>query len=143
MKTKTLLKSRRGISPILATLLLIVIAVAAIVVTYAWIMIYMHSAGEQAGVMIKIENVYFHHNKNVTVTVRNTGTSDTNIVSVYMGQSAYNLQRIWEGSKPLPAKTDVTIEIELSQNWESQKTYYFKAVAEGGQETALQPYKAP
>jgi len=143
MKTKTLLKSRRGISPILATLLLIVIAVAAIVVTYAWIMIYMHSAGEQAGVMIKIENVYFHHNKNVTVTVRNTGTSDTNIVSVYMGQSAYNLQRIWEGSKTLPAKTDVTIEIELSQNWESQKTYYFKAVAEGGQETALQPYKAP
>jgi hypothetical protein len=60
-----------------------------------------------------------------------------------MGQSAYNLQRIWEGSKPLPAKTDVTIEIELSQNWESQKTYYFKAIAEGGQETALQPYKAP
>jgi flagellin-like protein len=143
MKTKTLLKSRRGISPILATLLLIVIAVAAIVVTYAWIMIYMHSAGEQAGVMIKIENVYFHDNKNVTVTVRNTGTSDTNIVGVYMGQSAYNLQRIWEGSKPLPAKTDVTIEIELSQNWESQKTYYFKAIAEGGQETALQPYKAP
>jgi len=143
MKTKALLKSRRGISPILATLLLIVIAVAAIVVTYAWIMIYMRSAGQQAGIMIKIENVYFHDGKNVTVTVRNTGTSDTNIVSVYMGESTYNLQRIWEGSKPLPAKTDATIEIQLDQNWTSHKTYYFKAIAEGGQETALEPYTAP
>ncbi len=143
MKTKTVIKSRKGISPILATLLLIVIAVAAIVVTYAWIMIYMRSAGQAAGVMIKIENVYFHDNKNVTVTVRNTGTSDTNLISIYMGESTYNLQRIWAGSKPLPAKTDVTIEILLRQNWTSHKTYYFKAVAEGGQETALEPYTAP
>jgi len=143
MKTKTLSKSRRGISPILATLLLIVIAVAAIVVTYAWIMIYLHGAGQQAGVMIKIENVYFKGdgNKSVIITIRNTGTSDTNLVSVYMGESAYNLQRIWEGSKPLPAKTYVTIEKEF--NWTSNKTYYFKAIAEGGQETALEPYQAP
>ncbi|MEM3566739.1 MAG: archaellin/type IV pilin N-terminal domain-containing protein [Candidatus Bathyarchaeia archaeon] len=143
MKTKTLLKSRRGISPILATLLLIVIAVAAIVVTYAWIMIYMHGAGQRAGVMIEIENVYFHNSKNVTVTVRNTGTSDTNLVSIYMGESMYNLQRIWEGSKPLAAKTYVTVEIALNQNWTSHKTYYFKAVAEGGQETPIEPYTAP
>ncbi|MGQ9744095.1 MAG: archaellin/type IV pilin N-terminal domain-containing protein, partial [Candidatus Bathycorpusculaceae bacterium] len=43
--TKNSLKSKKAISPILATLLLIVIAVAAIVVTYAWIMTYMTSAG--------------------------------------------------------------------------------------------------
>ncbi|MEM3566689.1 MAG: archaellin/type IV pilin N-terminal domain-containing protein [Candidatus Bathyarchaeia archaeon] len=140
MKNKTILKSKSGISPILATLLLIVIAVAAIVVTYAWIMIYMHSAGQRAGVMIEIENVYFHNSKNVTVTVRNTGTSDTNLISIYMGESTSNLQRIWYGTKPLRAKTDVTVEIELSQNWESGKTYYFKAVDENGQETPVKPF---
>jgi len=41
MITKNMLKSKKAISPILATLLLIVIAVAAIVVTYAWVMTYM------------------------------------------------------------------------------------------------------
>lgn len=143
MKAKNLLRSGKGISPILATLLLIVIAVAAIVVTYAWIMTYMSSAGHQAGVMIKIENVYFHDSKNVTITVRNTGSSDTSLASIYMGENANNLLKVWEGSKTLLAKRDVTIEIMLNQNWVSQRTYYFKAVAEGGQETPLYMAQAP
>ncbi|MEM1589369.1 MAG: archaellin/type IV pilin N-terminal domain-containing protein [Candidatus Bathyarchaeia archaeon] len=143
MNTKTLLKSRRGISPILATLLLIVIAVAAIVVTYAWIMTYMSSAGHRAGVMIEIENVYFHDEKNVTVTVRNVGTSDTSLASIYMGESRDNLLRIWSGSEPLPAKSDVTIEITLNKNYTSQKTYYFRAVTAEGQESPLYQARAP
>jgi archaeal flagellin N-terminal-like domain len=53
MLTRNMSKSKKAISPILATLLLIVIAVAAIVVTYAWLMTYMSSAGEQAGVFLK------------------------------------------------------------------------------------------
>src|SRR3990170_963076 len=40
MSIKKMLHSKKAISPILATLLLIVIAVAAIVVTYAWITTY-------------------------------------------------------------------------------------------------------
>ncbi len=46
--TKRMIKSRKAISPILATLLLVVIAVAAIVVTYAWIMTYMGNASHQS-----------------------------------------------------------------------------------------------
>jgi len=141
MNTKIQLKSRMGISPILATLLLIVIAVAAIVVTYAWIMTYMSSAGHRAGVMIEIENVYFHDG-NVTVTVRNVGTSDTKLASIYMGESASNLLRIWKGSEPLNAKSDVMIEIKL-ESQVSKKVYYFKAVAEGGQESPLYQAQAP
>ena len=49
MSIKTVLKSKKAISPILATLLLIVIAVAAIVVTYAWITTFMGSAAQQTG----------------------------------------------------------------------------------------------
>lgn len=44
MSMKKFINSTKAISPILATLLLIVIAVAAIVVTYAWITTYMSSA---------------------------------------------------------------------------------------------------
>ncbi|MBS7621160.1 hypothetical protein KEJ32_03475 [Candidatus Bathyarchaeota archaeon] len=85
MKTKTFLKSRRGISPILATLLLIVIAVAAIVVTYAWIMIYMHGAAQQAGTRIKFDLVSINATSDeVTIYVRNWGTEPAVVDKVYI-----------------------------------------------------------
>ncbi len=49
MPIKKLVNSNKAISPILATLLLIVIAVAAIVITYAWITTYMGTTTQQAG----------------------------------------------------------------------------------------------
>ena len=67
MNAKTMLKSRMGISPILATLLLIVIAVAAIVVTYAWIMTYMSSAGQQAGVQLTLDTVSWPTNETIVL----------------------------------------------------------------------------
>ncbi|MEM2994921.1 MAG: archaellin/type IV pilin N-terminal domain-containing protein [Candidatus Bathyarchaeia archaeon] len=82
---KKMLKSKRAISPILATLLLIVIAVAAIVVTYAWIMTYMTSAGTQAGTWIRIDSATINAaNDTVTIYVRNTGTEPATIDAVYI-----------------------------------------------------------
>lgn len=85
MDTKTPLKSRMGISPILATLLLIVIAVAAIVVTYAWIMTYMSSAGRQAGTRIKFDLLTINASSNeVVIYVRNWGTEPAVVDKVYI-----------------------------------------------------------
>ncbi|MEM2972212.1 MAG: archaellin/type IV pilin N-terminal domain-containing protein [Candidatus Bathyarchaeia archaeon] len=82
---KKMLKSKRAISPILATLLLIVIAVAAIVVTYAWIMTYMTSAGTQAGTWIRIDSATINATTDmVTIYVRNTGTEPATIDAVYI-----------------------------------------------------------
>jgi flagellin-like protein len=50
-----ILRSKRGISPILATLLLIVIAVAAIVITYAWVMGYLGFTTNKVGKAIQIQ----------------------------------------------------------------------------------------
>jgi len=67
---------KRGISPIMATLLLIVIAIAAIIVTYAWITAYISGGTHQAGASIKIENAYINStSRNVTIHVRNTSPS--------------------------------------------------------------------
>lgn len=97
-----MLKSKKGISPILATLLLIVIAVAAIIVTYAWVMTYMGVQTQQAGALITYENVRWYgvlsngtlqtsaHNR-TDIVVRNIGTSTVKIVRVYMGTSQSNL----------------------------------------------------
>ena len=58
----------------MATLLLIVIAIAAIIVTYAWITTYMSEATQQAGVMLDVENVYWDSDAKITtIYVKNTG----------------------------------------------------------------------
>ena len=95
------MKSRKGISPILATLLLIVIAVAAITVTYAWIMTYMGNTTQQAGVMLYKANVNFGSGtpKNITLDIGNSGTSDTQLVKVYIGTSHANCSKL-----PLPLR---------------------------------------
>jgi len=74
-----MLKSRKGISPILATLLLIVIAVAAIVVTYAWVITFTGSV-TQRDVQLQEINTYWNSTANtITVDLSNQGTSDGKI----------------------------------------------------------------
>jgi len=136
MKTETLIKSRRGISPILATLLLIVIAVAAIVVTYAWIMVYMRSAGYQAGVHLDIDSVNWQNNTTITLYVRNVGTSDAIIDAVYIGNSSTNLAKQtevnYDPENGVVLADGGTITITITYPYKSGTTYYFKVVPKTG-----------
>jgi len=52
-------KSRKAVSPVIATLLLIAIAVAASVVTYSWVMSMVKTQGSQAQTSIRIDEVLF------------------------------------------------------------------------------------
>lgn len=136
-----LLKSRKGISPILATLLLIVIAVAAIVVTYAWVMTFMGSQTSAAGVILKEENVHWNLTDSTThITIRNIGTSDANIESLYLGETP-NLESVTEytdlgSGKLLPTGQKLTIVLDwpnpLAASWTNGETYYFKITSESG-----------
>lgn len=105
------LKSKRGISPILATLLLIVIAVAAVVVTYAWIMTYTRTVtgAENLGVMaIRKYNAtaYF-------IDVKNLGTVNATVVKVRIGGSAGNTGWITlTNSTLIPAGASRTLDTE-------------------------------
>ena len=78
---KTIRKFRRNtraISPVIATLLMIAIAVVASLVTYAWVMGYMNFTTEKTGKGIQIQSVsYPAAGGNVfTVYVQNVGDSD-------------------------------------------------------------------
>jgi len=151
MSIKKMLKCKKAISPILATLLLIVIAVAAIVVTYAWIMTYMSSAGQQAGVMLYKENIYWNSTEVKThITIGNSGTADAKIVRLYIGTSQNNLLNVTASTNigtgiMLPAKSVVTIVLswpnDLATTWVHGNYYYFKIVTETGQE--LGPFPEP
>jgi flagellin-like protein len=140
-----MLKSRKAISPILATLLLIVIAVAAIVVTYAWIMTYMTSAGQQAGVRLFKLNVNFYtqDSTKIDIDVGNSGTSDTQIILFYAGISSTTLQnQTTTPTLPAALRAGSTQRITINYNWTSGVTYYFKVVSSAGQ-TLEWPEQAP
>jgi flagellin-like protein len=152
MLNKKMLTSKKAISPILATLLLIVIAVAAIVVTYAWIMTYMSSAGQQAGVILYKENVYWNSTEKKTyITIGDSGTSDTKIVRLYLGTSQNNMINVTAATnigtgKMLTAKSVITIVLSwpnsVANSWNAGDYYYFKIVSETGQELGPFPEQA-
>ncbi len=128
-----MVKSRKAISPILATLLLVVIAVAAIVVTYAWVMTYMNNAGRQAGVILYKANVNFDAStvKKIDVDVGNSGTSDTQITRLYVGTSISTLQN--QTMTPVTLLAGGTQRITVDYNWTAGTTYYFKVLSVSGQ----------
>ena len=88
---RKILVSKKGISPILATLLLIVIAVAAVIVTYAWVMTFTTTQTSTAGKMIKFDSAHINATSDVaTAYVRNTGTEQVSIDSVYIDGTDYS-----------------------------------------------------
>jgi len=120
-------RSKKGISPILATLLLIVIAVAAVIVTYAWVVTFTTTQTQQAGSFLKEENVVWRTNQ-INITIRNTGTSSVKIAAVYVGTSASNLTSATVASPSLPANINAgsTLTVSLTYSWSSGTRYYFK-----------------
>jgi flagellin-like protein len=80
---RRLKKDAKGISPLIATLLLIAIAVAASVITYSWVMSMIGSQSTQAQTAVRIDNVAFNvTSDSVSVTIRNIGSVSADIVTV-------------------------------------------------------------
>jgi flagellin-like protein len=139
-----ILKSKKGISPILATLLLIVIAVSAIIITYAWVMTFMGAQTAAGGVMLKDENVYWNVTDSTThIVVKNIGTSEAKVVHVYVGETAGNRPDVTANTdlgtgKLLPVGDTITIILNwpnaLGTAWTPGQTYYFKVAPETGTE---------
>ena len=137
---RSIFKSKKGISPILATLLLIVIAVAAVIVTYAWVMTFTTSTTNNAGAVLTVENVRFHNISTtdyVEVTLRNSGISDAQVASVYAGTSTSNL--VNQASVTHNPTTQIvaagsTLNITITYDWTDGTTYYFKIGTEEGME---------
>ncbi len=141
------LKSKKGISPILATLLLIVIAVAAIIVTYAWVMTYMGTQTQQAGVLINWQNLRWYGTptdaaqNRTDIVIVNSGTTTVKIARVYIGASADNtidvtsecLQGINATISPQKTAT-ITIPWPVMgvNTWSHSQTYYFTIATEPG-----------
>jgi len=91
-----LLKQKKGISTIIAVLLMIVISVAAAVITYIWITGYI--GGTMSGIeqqseqmQISIDAVSNSSSTAFAVVVRNTGDITATVNAIYVGTSTSNL----------------------------------------------------
>jgi flagellin-like protein len=133
MSTRKLFRSKKAISPILATLLLIVIAVAAIVITYAWITMYMGTTTQQAGFIPYKANVNFVNATTVAIDVGNSGTSSGQVVQVYVGTSATQLDsKTPDPSLPITVAAGEIESFNVTYTWTAGETYYFKLVPNSG-----------
>jgi flagellin-like protein len=134
---RSIFKSKKGISPILATLLLIVIAVSAVIVTYAWVMTFTTSTTNQAGAILTIENVRFYTSggDKVEIVVRNSGTGSAKVAEIYQGTSSSDLQQqnsiTYDPSSQMVNEGE-SIKVTFSYNWDSGTRYYFKVITEEG-----------
>jgi flagellin-like protein len=132
MSTRKIFRSKKAISPILATLLLIVIAVAAIVITYAWITTYMGTTTQQAGFIPYKANVAFTEDDTITIDIGNSGTSSGQIVQVYIGTSAANTTRQTTDPATLTIAAGEIESFDVTLTWSAGETYYFKVVPSSG-----------
>ena len=132
MSIKRMLASKKAISPILATLLLIVIAVAAIVITYAWITTYIGTTTQQAGFIPYKANVAFGSTE-IAIDIGNSGTSSGQIVQVYFGTSASTLTvQTTSPVTPQAIAAGAIQRFNITQTTVSGTTYYFKVVPSSG-----------
>jgi len=139
---RNILRSKKGISPILATLLLIVIAVAAVIVTYAWVMTFTVTQTGVAGTLLDIENVSWNYTaQETTIVIINIGTSDAKIVRLYVGTSSSNTLEVTSSTdlgtgKLLPVDQKASVILDwpnaLATMWTNGTRYYFKVVPETG-----------
>ena len=132
---KKMLKSKEGISPILATLLLIVIAVAAVIVTYAWVMTFTTTQTGKSGEFISYANVDWSNSSQIVVDLINSGVSDAKILKLYFGTSSTGrteTSATYSPTTKIASKDGGTLRVTIVTTWTSGQRYYFRFLTEAG-----------
>jgi len=101
------------------------------------------SEGHQAGVMLYKANTYFYSQTGtlkIDVDIGNSGTSDTQLTTLYVGTSTTSLLN--QTITPVPLAAGKVARITIDYNWTKGVTYYFKVLSSTGQ-TIDWPEQAP
>jgi flagellin-like protein len=80
---RSLRKQRKAVSPILSVLLMIMVAVAAALVTYAWVMGYLGSTTSKVGKAIQIQSIA-KNGTNLEVYVQNVGDGVVTLKTLFI-----------------------------------------------------------
>ena len=111
-------RKRKAISPLITTLLLIAIAVAASVLTYSWVMSMVGSQSAQAQTQVRIDTVVWHGAagpvaKGFTLLIRNTGSVAATIESISIRpNTAGSTAIIYKPTNPAAIDVGVTLDTD-------------------------------
>ena len=131
------MRNRRGLSPVVSVLLLILIAVAAAVIIYAW---FSGAASKnptnvpQLYERISIDAVKVNPN-NVTIYVRNIGSVDVNITSAYLMDAKSNAVLCSNTSLNVKVPAGTVENVTIRGCTLSTGTYVAKVTTKSGVET--------
>jgi len=136
----------KGISPVIAVLLLIVIAVAAAILTYVWLTGYMgtlqaQSGGQQLQERIRVEAVQGAGSDTLIVYFRNIGKTKVTIDAAYLINATNGNVIASEtgiGATLDPGDSDSAKIDTRGVTWEDGATYIVKVVTETGTEATYQ-----
>src|SRR5665647_1776892 len=119
-------RSIRAISPVVATLLMIAIAVIAALVVYAWVTGYMGNTTNKAGNAILVQSLTTDQDSNLVAYVQNVGQGDVILDSAYV-----NSNLAAQSLSILLAK-EATVAVTTTYNVISDASLTIKIVATDG-----------
>jgi len=124
---------RRGISPVVATVLLVMIAISAGVLLYIWLQSYTQTALGSKPIpveLIRIVSVDYKKNSKLTIYVRNLGSTPVEIHKVYIYKSDGTLVQSKDVSVAIGPNNEKTFTVDNVQL--APGVYYVKVVTTNG-----------
>ena len=132
MKMKSLRRSKKGVSDVIAVLLMIAIAVAASLIAYAWVMGYLGGTTNKVGNAIQIQSMYTDNAK-LYVYVQNIGTAPVTLSSVYVNGVLDPAPTFtYPSNAPLQINQTATIQTALPSGFSSTTAVDVKVVCTSG-----------
>lgn len=123
--------NKRAITPVLSTLLLTVIAVAAMAIATTATYVVTTNLRDQMSERVIIEDVWFNNLTNsINVYLRNVGKVTVAIPSVYVNNTAQAF------TKPFNLAINEHGWLNISETWELGDLYYIKMLTSRGMEVA-------
>jgi hypothetical protein len=123
-KVRRLLQNRRGITPVLSSLLMTVIAVTGMSIAITATYMITDELHDSMGERLLIEDVWFTPDQ-VSLYTRNVGKVPVEVVSVYVNRTEQSFM-------PLELEEDNHSWLNISYNWSADSVYEIKVVTRRG-----------
>jgi flagellin-like protein len=124
---KNFRRSKKALSPVVASIILIAVTVAVSIAVAAWMGAL--TIGFMATEEVKITNVQFATDlSSATVTVKNTGSTAVTITEAYLGSVSYTITEVTID----PGLADNSIVISPTGGYTGGVSYQFKVVSSKG-----------
>ncbi len=121
---RNLLRNRRGITPVLSNLLLMVIAVAAMSIAITATYVITDNLHDTMGERFIVEDVWFRTSQ-ISIYLRNVGKVSIKIVAIYVNHTSQSFT-------PLELEEDKHGWLNVTYSWSSSSVYHINIVTSRG-----------